>query len=470
MSPGTTSGTGEGPITRSRLPWVPIGLGAVFAALYAVLSLARFHRMADTSWDLGIFDEAVRRYAHLQAPVVDIKGPGYDILGDHFSPILAVLAPVYRLFPGAATLLVAQAVLLGASVVPLTAAAGRALGPWRGAAIGISYGLSWGLQRAADNGFHEVAFAVPLTAIAAERLLAGRWRSAAWWSVPLVLVKEDLGLTVAAVGGYLLLRRQRGSGSALVLFGLVSFAVTVWVLIPAANPGGGYDYWTKLGSGGGAGAALSPLLSGLGTKAGTLAALFGITGMLALRSPLSLLAIPTLAWRFASTDRTYWDTGWHYSAVLMPIVFAALVDALGAAQASPRSLVRRYAANLVPAVLAVAVTFTLAGQLPLRDLLHSATYQAGPRGAAARQALREIPDGASVETNVALMSHLTGRCDVFWVGAAKGTAPDYLALDLAAGWSAPVTDPVGFADALHPGHRYTLLSDSDGYAVLRRRS
>ena len=90
----------------------------------------------------SVFEQAVRSYAHLQAPVVDLKGPGFNVLGDHFSPILALLAPVYRLFPSPLTLLIAQAALFAVSTVPVTRAAAGLLGRRCGLALGIAYGLS----------------------------------------------------------------------------------------------------------------------------------------------------------------------------------------------------------------------------------------------------------------------------------------------------------------------------------------
>lgn len=65
---------------------------ALFVVFFAVSGL-RFRAMATSSWDLGIFEQAVRAYAHLRAPVADLKGPGTNLLGDHFSPVLALLAP-----------------------------------------------------------------------------------------------------------------------------------------------------------------------------------------------------------------------------------------------------------------------------------------------------------------------------------------------------------------------------------------
>jgi uncharacterized membrane protein len=440
----------------------------IFSALYGLLSIARYNRFADTSLDLGIFTEAVRHYAHFQAPIVDIKGTGFNLLGYHFSPIIALIAPAYWIYPSAATLLGAQAVLIGLSVLPLCRSAIKMLGRRKGIGLALAYGLSWGLQRAADNTFHEIAFALPLIAMVLEHLLAKRWTSSALWCLPLIFVKEDMGLTVAAVGAYLLLRRQHRLGLALIGYGVSFFALTVYVIIPAMNANGHYYYWTKIGNGG-VFSVLSRLFSGADVKLGTLFAIFAITGMLALRSPLSILLVPTIAWRFVSTDTAYWGTAWHYNAALMPIVFAALLDGIVVCRESKIGVLRSYARNMVPAVLAISLTFTISGSLPLRDLLSVSSYEHGPRGAAAHQALAEIPDGTSVETNVALISHLSNRCDVFWVGNTGPTVPNYIALDLSNGWSAPLTDPVGYAQSLHPGVHYTMISNVDGYAVMKRQ-
>ncbi|WP_330459434.1 DUF2079 domain-containing protein [Streptomyces sp. NBC_00820] len=447
----------------------PVLLGLAVSVLCAVLSVLRYRRFADTSWDLGIFTEAIRNYAHFQAPVADIKGLGFNLLGDHFSPIIVTAVPAYWVYPSAVSLLVVQALLIGISAVPVCRAAIRILGTRRGIAIGVAYGISWGIQQAANNTFHEVIFAVPLIALVMERLLAERWKAAALWSLPLVLVKEDLGMTVVAVGVYLLLRRQFRLGLALAAYGALSIALTLYVLVPAMNPHGRYDYWTKLGDGG-ISAEFSSLFTGADVKLGTLFAVFSITGMLALRSPLCVIAVPTLFWRFTSTDSNYWGTIWHYSAILMPVVFMALLDAVEASGKSRRDWVRSYARNIAPAVLGISLTYTLAGNLPLKDLLDGSSYEVGPRGESARQALSEIPDEVSIETNTALMSHLSSRCDVFWVGNTGPLVPDYVALDLWNGWSKPVTDPLGYVGGLHPGARYALVSNVNGYAVMKRQS
>nr|WP_262412663.1 DUF2079 domain-containing protein [Streptomyces acidipaludis] len=292
--------------------------------------------MQTMSWDLGIFEQAVKSYAHLHAPVADLKGPGFDVLGDHFSPVTALIAPFYRVFPTPLTLLVAQALLFALAVVPVTRVAQRFLGRGRGLAVGAAYGLSWGVQRAVDFDFHEVAFAVPLLAFSLESVLRGRWAAALWWAVPLVLVKEDLGATAAMIGLLVRIRtrherRARRGGTAgtyalaLVAFGIAASAWEIRWLIPAFH-GPGYDAFAHI-NGEGALTGHIPAATAVRTL---LWVLLPAGGLLALRSPLLLVTLPTLGWRFVSHYPENWGTAWHYSAVLMPVVFLALVDAIAA--------------------------------------------------------------------------------------------------------------------------------------------
>jgi uncharacterized membrane protein len=459
--------------------WAPYALALLLFAVYATLSVARFERMATLSWDLAIFEQAVRGYASLGAPIIDVKGPGFSQLGDHFSPLIAVFAPAYALFPTPVTLLLAQAALFACSAIPVSRVAVRFLGLARGMGIGVAYGISWGVQRAVDFDFHEICLAVPLLAFALERLLRGQWWAAAAWTVPLVLVKEDLGLTVAAVGAYLVLRRQRKLGIWLALFGLGSFALTVLVLMPAANPGGTYEHWGNVDGAAGSEAgtlalrllawpvhAVSPP-----TKLWTLALLLGITGFLALRSPLVLLAIPTLTWRFLSDQPAYWGTSWHYSAILMPIVFVAMVDALVRVEGSRRRWLRSYARMAVPA--AVAIGLALCWRLPVSDLADPDTYRPSPRTDAAAGALALIPDGSTVEANVAPMTALASRTRVFWLGRTGDLRPAFIAVNLRSGWSRQPPqdrqDLLAYAGRLHPGATYDVVYDVEGYAVLKLR-
>ncbi|HEX7660204.1 MAG TPA: DUF2079 domain-containing protein, partial [Pseudonocardiaceae bacterium] len=316
----------------------PLLLATVMFGLYAIMSIARFLRLDNGSWDLGMFTEAIKGYAHLGAPIADIRGPGFNLLGDHFHPILVLIAPFFRIFPSSITLLVAQAVLFAISMVPITRLAIRRLGIGAGYAIGIAYGLSWGLQSAADFDFHELAFAVPLLAFSLVALVDGRYRAAILWAMPLVLVKEDMGIFVAGIGVLVAIRgRKWWQGLGLSVFGLAASAVAILVFIPAFNPNGQYGFWQQIGGadpnshpgmGGAFGALWDQFFTQADTKFITVFLLLLVTVFLALGSPVTLIAVVPLLLRFASANENYWGTAYHYNAPLMPLLFVAAIDTL----------------------------------------------------------------------------------------------------------------------------------------------
>ncbi|MFC0622991.1 DUF2079 domain-containing protein [Kribbella deserti] len=395
--------------------WLAAAVSCVFAIVYVVYSLGRHRAFATTGFDLGIFEQAVSNYAHGHWPTSNLREPGLNLLGDHFHPILIVLAPFYRLFPSAETLLVAQALLLAISVFPVTRIACSALGRGLGIAIGASYGLSWGLQNTVRFDFHEVAFAVPMLAFALEAVLRGRYRAAVAFAAPLVFVKEDLGLTLAALGVVLALHRPtRRLGLRTAVAGGLACALTVLVVIPAFSADGVYRY---LSSGG-----VNPYGAAVGDRfdSGKLCLLFLLlvpTAFIALRSPLLILAVPTLAWRLQGTNRAYWTPDYHYDAVLMPILFCGLVHALVLLR--PRLMrITRGTAGTAWARAFLAAALLMIGPYagtptPLRGLTDGNFNNPPEYAAAAKRLMAEIPDGASVATDNLLASQLTSHTNVY---------------------------------------------------------
>ncbi|GAA3852177.1 DUF2079 domain-containing protein [Streptomyces sedi] len=457
----------ERPARTARDPYV---LAGVLFAMYTVLSVGRYRDLRTRSWDLGIFEQAVRSYSELRRPVADLKGADFLILGDHFSPVTALLAPFYRVFPSPVTLLVAQAALFALAAVPVTRVGIRLLGRVRGLTVGVVFGLSWGVQRAVDFDFHEICFAVPLIAFSLEALLRERWRAALLYALPLVLVKEDLGLTTAAIA-LVVAWRARGraprvarAACGVAVLGAALCALTLGVLIPSFNTGGGYDYWTKLSEEGGGGGPWAALWAGADTKAETLLwLLLPTSGLLALRSPLLLVALPTLGWRFVSHETHYWGTDFHYSAVLMPVLALALVDALASVGGTSARWLRDYA-RFLPAGL-LGATLALLPSLPAAQLTDAATWRPGPVAEEGDRVLRAVPDGAEVAANVRPVARLTGRCRVFWIGDRDIAAPEYLAYHDPGGTREGM---VRRAAQLYPDARYTVLADGAGYFVLQR--
>ncbi|MCX5194666.1 DUF2079 domain-containing protein [Streptomyces sp. NBC_00249] len=463
---------------RPGTPWWIWALAGGLFLVYAALSLRTHQRFLSRSFDLGIFEQAVRSYATGRLPVSEIKGPDFPVLGDHFSPVIALLAPLYRIWPSASTLLLAQAALIAASVLPLARWAHRALGAPAAVVTGLCYGLSWGLASGVGYDFHEVAFAVPLLAASLAALGEGRMRAAACWALPLLLVKEDLGLTVAVIGLVIAWRcgpGARRTGILVALAGAAGALLVMTVVLPAFHPQGfdGYvaSHGTEAagGAAGGAGDSLYRMTVGLltpETKVATLVLVLAPTLFLAVRSPLMWVAVPTLVWRLASDNPVHWGTGYHYSLVLMPVVFAAFVDALNRRGSSPAGL-RRYLLG------AAGVCLLLLPAYSWWQLVQPATWRADPRAAVAERLMDRIPDGAVVQASDNLVPHLTDRTSVSvygWQDSRPG--PQWIIVDTRVPvwrhW--PLSVPAeSIALARSRANGYASVAEQDGFVLLSRR-
>jgi uncharacterized membrane protein len=496
-------------VYRDPLIWV---IAVVVFGAYTAISVFRLLQLNPSSWDLGIFTEAVKQYAGFHAPIVDIRGPGTDLLGDHFSPAIAVLAPFFRVFPSATTLLVGQALLTAASIFPIAQVAWEKLGRGQARAIAIAYGCSWGLQQMVDFDFHEIAIAVPLLAFSLSALVRGRLRPAVLWALPLVLVKEDQGFTVAAIGIYLVFsaligktvdRGRLKAGQFLLVWGLAWSFVAIAVIIPHFNVGHVYSYWNDGGAfapGGSpsATAVIRQLFHDWPYKLQTLVLLLLPTAFIALRSPLALIALPSLGLRFESTNSAYWGTAWHYNATVVPILFVAAVDALAliAAARARDAAVAQPADPAAPdpavpadwaggargwrkatlagaerygAAMMLAITVPLAFQFPLNGLWNANTYKISPVVADASAAMAKVPDGATVLTTLDLLAPLAARTDTYWIGNAHNPGTEYIVFDgQDSDYSPPVSDVPSFIAGLYPKDMYTEIFSAGPVYVFKR--
>jgi uncharacterized membrane protein len=391
-------------------------------------------------YDLAIFDQAVRGYAHFQAPTSLIKGvhdgfgPNFSILGDHFSPVIALVAPVYWVWANPAALIIVQSVLFALAVPLMWVTARRLLGGRAAWIVAVAYALSWGLQGAVAVGFHEIAFAVPLIALMLERWTAGRLGQAILAALALLFVKEDMGLIVAALGAVLFVdprarglmgeRRRIVAPAALFVGGLIVTILTIKVVIPAFGGRSGY-YWDEdYGALGASPAAalkhvvIHPLdtLHLLVTPAGKWQLLLWLIlpfALLPLASPYSLLAVPFLLERLFSANANHWSTLFHYNSILMPIMFVAAMDGLLRVRRhfGDRVDLRRSAVGWSAAVLVVAVVIS-AVHFPYRRLIRPSEWTTSARDRAAAEAVALVPDGAMVEATNFSSAHLTGRTHV----------------------------------------------------------
>ena len=558
-------------------------LAAAVMALYTYYSLQQMKHWVTPSWDLAIFTQMAQAYSHFSVPIVPIKGPGFNLWGDHFHPILVLLGPVYALFPSPTTLLIVQNALVAFAsfaIVRFTqrafalgqkaelAATGTAesaqnakpakyrdvIPTLTGLLLGAGFALSFGVQQAIAAQFHEVAFAVPLLAMSLGYLvLASRVSSterarylayACWWSLPIAFVKEDMGITVAAIGLIIFIRtgwlstavdilmprlsagtpapmRTRmqqlysswartpavAESTMVMIWGVFWSVVAIYVILPYFNSGGNFDYADKVNFSAALGDPFGSVLQMLSnnTKLATLGLLLITGAILWVISPLAAIALPTLAWRLLSTMESYWASTWHYSLVLMPVVFLALLDAVvrvrygvvpaaipvrsaarvadSASAEEPQAntepgrlsaLARRIPVWALPAValfLAVSPIFVAGSQQPLASL-GNAQFTASALTATdqmKQDAVQKVPEGVSVASDLSILTQLIPGRTVYWIGHTGEPAPDYVVIDRRSNsWGGnPPTNAAQYA-ADRYGHSYAKYATVGTIDIVRR--
>lgn len=211
----------------------------VEAAFFAFYGSVRHANYLTSILDLGQVDQAIWGFLagkpFLNTVLFSTDG---SWLGGHFSPILAVFAPLYWLKPSVHWLTCAQAVALPVAALPLFALARNVLESERLAFCwGVAYLCNPLVLNAAAWDFHAVTLAVPLIALAAYALHAKRFRLLLVALGLVLLCMEHFGVLVAGFGLLWLIRyREWRPGLSLVLLGAITFVGVVGVLMPHFAP------------------------------------------------------------------------------------------------------------------------------------------------------------------------------------------------------------------------------------------
>lgn len=406
-------------------------------ALYSSLSILRHLHFSSGAFDLGIFDQVVWLYSRFSRPFMTMRANllNEHALGDHFHPILVVLAPLYWITDRVEALLIVQGLLFALAMLPIFLFTEKRLGKWPAYLFALSYALFWGVQQSVVFDFHEVAFAAPLIAFAIYFIDEKRWVRFFICIALLLLTKENLSITVAFFGLYLISLKEFRRGLVTLLAGVSWFAAVMLVFMPYFRAGAGaYHYWTYIQFGPDLPTALRAILRNplllvevLVTPSEKLRSywltFYPFLG-LSFFSPLAILMIPLLAERFLSAQPNYWSTYYHYSAAISPVLAMAAADGLARIlRLTGRERLRRSAGILCGAVI-LALNLQLVPQQPLWNLADANYWRLTESDLTGRRALKMIPAEASVAAQAPIVPHLSHRRHIFLLAYNLVTTPD----------------------------------------------
>jgi uncharacterized membrane protein len=391
---------------------------AVFVVAFTAATWTAHARFGTYGFDLGIYDQGTWLLSRPRAPFVTVRG--LDLLGQHAAYIMALVAPLYRLWADPRLLLLLQVLFLALPALVLYRLGGRHLGhPAAGLAVAVAYLAYPGVQWAISWQFHPEAIAAGLLALAVAAADRRRHGRMALWLALAALCGAELGLVVAGFGLLLVAGGRRAVGWRTAGAGLAWFLVATYLLAPLHAGRVTRLFETDYGI---AGTGPRALLASLPTMAGhalqTGLANDGLFYLLLVFLPL--LGLPLLAPRWllpvapplllnlAAVQPEHHQLRFHYLATAAPLLAAGAVAGLAAVRSTRR---RWLAPALVLLVVVAGFTSWRYGPAPwARDPV---AIPSGPTDQVRREALALVPDGAPVSAQYNLVPHLGHRVEVY---------------------------------------------------------
>ena len=456
-----------------------VAVGVVgYTLVFSFVTATRHYTFATHALDLGYYVQLTWNLSRGAGAYVSL--PEMHAWGDHLSPVMYLLVPVYWVAPGPVALLVAQSIALALGGVAVFGLARTRLGDERpAAAFALLYLANPSLHGINVRDFHAAALAIPL-------LLAAMWAYECrrpWLAlVPAALTllcREDAALPVIGLGAWLVLAKRRWlAGTMVAAAAAALLAVDVRWIIPAyrGEPYAHLGRYAHLGSS--LGAILANLISRplhvLATvftadRGIYLAAMLGPLALLPLLGGWDLVGVlPALAENLLSSDPVLYHFRAQYQSFVLPFLIIAAVSGYARIE-------RRRPGHWPVAVLVLAMVMSLALASRTVNDLAVARFWPTPDQRAAYRVLKLVPPEAAVSAQDPYVPHLSLRPLVFVFPTAIQKS-DYLLLNLD---SYPWRNLPGVSLARDGSEvtittggtawRYTVAGQAGPHLLLRRR-
>jgi uncharacterized membrane protein len=394
-----------------------VAAAGVWTAVVAMLAVWRHHQFVSHRLDLGNMVQAV--WGTTQGSPLEqtdaVTGEQVVRMGAHVDPILVLLAPLWLVFPGPETLIVAQAAALALGVFPVvrlslkyvhSRVAALLLGAWY-------LVFPWLVWNAFDE-VHPVTFAIPLLLYAIWFLDEHRFVPFAVFAALAMSTGELMGLAIAGLGVWYALRHRRvRAGLAIAVAGVTWTTICIAAIMPAFTDGPPRHNFLFESVGGSPAGLLRTVVTDPGSIVAQVTTfddfryallLLLPTAFLALLQPAILVvAVPQVAINLLSDGPTTSQPMSHYIAAIVPAVVVASIMAVGRA---PERL------RVVLAGAPLALSLVILISYPPKPGAHGFIFPEPPtaaRRAAMQEALDLVPSDAPVTATNRLGAHLSAR-------------------------------------------------------------
>lgn len=467
--------------TPSRLvPQLTYLIVALYALTFAVLSTLQHDSFDTNAFDLGNMDQAVWNTAQGRWFRFTNWEGGTSRLAAHVEPILLPISLLYRLYSSPKALLILQSVVISLGALPaFWLARDRLKNDFAAVTFASAYLLHPALEAANLHDFHPVSLASAFLLFAFYYLEKGWYPLFLLFSLLAMSTKEQVPLSVALMGLYLVLMRgRRFLGWSTVVTALAWLVIAFGVIIPTYNPTGASPYLSRYDQLGGSPReilvtfllnpqkVLPTLLEP--AKLQYAQSLLLPVAFLPFLSPFTFaFALPDLALSLLSNFPDMYSGKAHYGAVIVPFLVISAIYATGFMAGLGQRLWRPLGQPLVYLLSSVVLISSLVSYyhsvfLPLSDHLPVVSQH----DKLASEFVARIPKDAPLSTSSTLNPHLSQRERLYLFPDVRDA--EYIFLDVTA-TPYPIDVPSlrwRVEGLLEKG--WGILAAKDGYLLLRR--
>jgi uncharacterized membrane protein len=263
-----------------------------------------------------------------------------NYLAVHFVPLIYFFAVPFAIVPHVVTLFALNIGILVSAVIPLFRIAQRHGGKRLGWLVSVLFLWYPTFQYTAMYEFEMLRFSIPILLWMVDAWERGRLRWFYVLALLATLVREEVGLTVAMFGFYLLLvERRRFHGFMTMMIGVVAFVVITSVVMPGLSSATVYEHVAAGGSFGSFGSTPLTIAQGIllhpiaalrhvadFTKLANIGMLFiPLLGIPLLAPALLLPAFPALGIALISDSVVHASYILYYVSSALPFIFIAFI-------------------------------------------------------------------------------------------------------------------------------------------------
>ncbi|MFZ5802771.1 MAG: DUF2079 domain-containing protein [Candidatus Omnitrophota bacterium] len=397
-------------VAQMPLAFLLTALFAVYGISHSITGFLRHAAFETRAFDLGIFAQAVWNTLRGDLLYSSLKG-GICLLGDHFAPILALIAPFYRIWPDPRMLILLQA-FSGALCILCVAAVARSVLKERSWILlfAVLYFIFYPARAALHEDFHPEVLVEPFLFLAFLALETGQISGFLACLLMIVTAKENMFGIAFMFGVYaFFFKKEHKLGGLLMLGSLGAFWAVIQFVIPFFSHQPYFytgNYQAMLA---GQGSALFARLSALDSWEYVLRVLLPFLYLPLMHLPTFLLALPVLLQNILSQNEAMRSFNYHYLSGLTPFLFISCMCGI-------REILRRFPVMTL-AKQGIALALLLVGLLtsgaPEYYFLWRSSQNADPQGKTIRAQMRAISRDARVFSHNNLIPHMIHRKHIF---------------------------------------------------------